>query len=66
MGMMIGLINLTNVLQNHTVYHLDQKGSRQRNKRFCFNLFFGVVSIFYLKIEVKGILTNVCKRGLHR
>ena len=45
MGMMIGLINLTNVLQNHTVYHLDQKGSRQRNKRFCFNLFFGVVSI---------------------
>ena len=44
-GMMIGLINITNVLQNHTVYHLDQKGSRQRNKRFCFNLFFGVVSI---------------------
>ena len=44
--MMIGLINLTNVLADHTVYHLDQKGSRQRNKNLCFNLFFGVVSIF--------------------
>ena len=43
---MIGLINLINVLPDYTAFYPDQKGTRQRNKKFSFNLFFGVELIF--------------------
>ena len=46
LGMMIGLINLINVLPDYTAFYLDQKGTRQRSKKFSSNLFFGVELIF--------------------